>query len=50
MPRLAVRRYDAVAMSLHWLIAALLVSNIALAWYFNTLTGLAKIPPVQLHK
>ena len=50
MPRLAVRRYDAVAMSLHWLIAALLIANIALAWYFNTLTGLAKIPPVQLHK
>jgi cytochrome b561 len=39
-----------VAMGLHWLIAALLIANIGLAWYFNTLTGLPKIPPVQLHK
>jgi cytochrome b561 len=43
-------RYDAVAMSLHWLIAALLVANIALAWYFNTLVGLQRIAPTQLHK
>jgi len=43
-------RYDAVAMSLHWLIAALLVANIVLAWYFNTLVGLQKIEPTQLHK
>jgi cytochrome b561 len=46
----ASRRYSGVAMSLHWLIAALLVGNILLAWYFNTLTGLPKIPPVQIHK
>ena len=44
------RRYNGVAMSLHWLIAALLISNILLAWYFNTLTGLPKIPPIQVHK
>ncbi len=44
------RRYNAVAMSLHWLIAALILTNIGLAWYFNTLTGLPKIPPIQLHK
>ena len=50
MPRSVALRYNVVAMSLHWLIAALLICNIALAWYFNTLTGLAKIPPVQLHK
>jgi cytochrome b561 len=37
-------------MTLHWLIAALILTNIGLAWYFNTLTGLPKIPPVQLHK
>jgi len=43
-------RYNAVAMALHWLIAALLISNIGLAWYFNTLTGLPKIAPTQLHK
>ena len=46
----ALERYNAVAMSLHWLIAALLIANIGLAWYFNTLTGLPKIPPTQLHK
>ena len=43
-------RYSGVAMTLHWLIAALLVGNILLAWYFNTLTGLPKIPPIQTHK
>jgi len=43
-------RYSGVAMTLHWLVAALILSNIALAWYFNTLNGLPKIPPVQLHK
>jgi len=37
-------------MSLHWLIAALIICNILIAWYFNTLTGSIKIPPVQLHK
>jgi cytochrome b561 len=37
-------------MTLHWLIAALIITNIGLAWYFNSLTGLPKIPPVQLHK
>ena len=43
-------RYNAVAMSLHWLIAALIVTNIALAWYFNGLHGLAKVGPTQIHK
>jgi cytochrome b561 len=43
-------RYNPVAMTLHWLIAALLVSNIGIAWYFNTLTGLERIAPTQLHK
>ncbi len=37
-------------MSMHWLIAALIITNIGLAWYFNSLTGLPKIPPIQLHK
>lgn len=39
-----------MAMTLHWLIAALLITNIGLAWYFNSVSGLQKIPPVQLHK
>lgn len=43
-------RYDTVAMSLHWLIAVLILTNIALAWYFNTLHGLAKVGPTQIHK
>jgi cytochrome b561 len=43
-------RYSAVAITLHWLIAVLLITNIGVAWYFNTLTGSAKIEPVQLHK
>ncbi|MHB8531050.1 MAG: cytochrome b [Caulobacteraceae bacterium] len=43
-------RYDAVAMSLHWLIAGLILINIGLAWWFGALTGLAKIAPTQLHK
>ncbi len=50
MPTSAASRYNVVAMSLHWLIAVLLIANIALAWWFNALTGMAKIPPVQLHK
>ena len=43
-------RYNAVAMSLHWAIAALLIANIALALYFNTLPRAAQIAPIQLHK
>ncbi len=43
-------RYSIVAIALHWTIAGLLISNIGLAWYFNTLTGEAKIEPTQLHK
>ena len=43
-------RYSAVAISLHWTIAALLLTNIGIAWYFNTLTGSAKIAPIQWHK
>jgi cytochrome b561 len=50
MPPTLPRRYNAVAMTLHWLIAALILTNIGLAWYFNSLNGLPKIPPVQLHK
>jgi cytochrome b561 len=50
MPRVGQVRYNSVAMVLHWLIAALIIGNILLAWYFNTLDGAAKIPSVQLHK
>jgi cytochrome b561 len=50
MPLVPTARYNAVAMGLHWLIAALILTNIGLAWYFDDLVGLPKIPPVQLHK
>ena len=50
MPDARTVRYNTVAMSLHWLIAALLIANILIAWYFNTLSGLAKAGPLQLHK
>jgi cytochrome b561 len=43
-------RYTTGAIILHWLIAVLLLTNIGIAWYFNTLHGEAKTPPVQLHK
>jgi cytochrome b561 len=43
-------RYSGVAIGLHWTIAVLLITNIGLAWYFNTLKGEASIGPVQLHK
>ena len=43
-------RYSGVAIALHWIIAALLITNIGLAWYFNTLKGEAQIEPIQWHK
>lgn len=43
-------RYAGVAIALHWLIALLILGNIGLAWYFNTLTGLDRVAPTQLHK
>ncbi|HXV01334.1 MAG TPA: cytochrome b [Caulobacteraceae bacterium] len=52
------RRYNAVAMSLHWLIAALILANIALAWWFNGLPlgltpeihGIQKARLLAIHK
>jgi cytochrome b561 len=43
-------RYSGVAIALHWTIAALLLTNIGLAWWFNTLKGGAQIEPIQWHK
>ncbi|HLI67114.1 MAG TPA: cytochrome b [Caulobacteraceae bacterium] len=50
MPAISPRRYNTGAIVLHWAIAVLILGNIALAWWFNTLHGDAKIEPVQLHK
>jgi cytochrome b561 len=49
-PRTARSTYSAVAIALHWLIALLILTNIGLAWYFNTLKGPDAVPPIQLHK
>jgi cytochrome b561 len=43
-------RYSTAAIGLHWLIAILLIGNIGLAWYFNTLHGPAAAAPVALHR
>jgi cytochrome b561 len=44
------QRYGRVAILLHWTIAALIIANIGVAWYFNALHGPAKMEPVLLHK
>ncbi|HEY2177250.1 MAG TPA: cytochrome b [Caulobacteraceae bacterium] len=52
------RRYNAVAMSLHWLIAILILVNIGLAWWFNGMPlgltpemhGLEKAKLLAIHK
>jgi cytochrome b561 len=47
-PRLST--YSAVAIALHWLIAALMLTNIGLAWYFGALKGPEEVAPLGLHK
>ncbi len=42
--------YSPVAITLHWLIAALVLTNIGLAWYFLSLPHALRSPPTQLHK
>jgi cytochrome b561 len=42
--------YSSVAIAMHWLIAALMLTNIGLAWYFTQLKGPAEIAPLALHK
>lgn len=43
-------RYSYVAILFHWIIVVLLVTNVGLAWYADSLEGAAKIAPLQLHK
>lgn len=43
-------RYTAVAMALHWIIAALIFTNLFLGWRMGSLKGLAKFELFQLHK
>ena len=42
--------YSWAAIILHWTIAALILTNIGLAWYFTRLKGPAEIAPLGLHK
>lgn len=50
-PTPALSRYSAVAITLHWLIALLILGNIVLAWTFqNTPQGLLWFNLIQLHK
>ncbi|NBB15949.1 cytochrome b [Caulobacter sp. SLTY] len=45
------RRYSAVAMTLHWLIAAMLIANVGLGWVGGDMEGgEQKIQLMQLHK
>jgi cytochrome b561 len=43
-------RYAAVAIVLHWAIAALIIFNLYLALRFDSLHGMAKFGSIQLHK
>jgi cytochrome b561 len=42
--------YSTVAIVFHWLIAALMLTNIGLAWYFGALKGEAEVAPLAAHK
>jgi cytochrome b561 len=43
-------RYGVVAMTLHWIIAALILSNLFVGWRMGFLGGLAQFDAFQLHK
>jgi cytochrome b561 len=45
-----VRRYSAVAVAMHWLIAALILANIGVGLRMESVHGLAKFNSFQLHK
>jgi cytochrome b561 len=48
--RLPRSTYSSVAITLHWLIALAMLTNIGLAWYFGALPRAEQVTPVQLHK
>lgn len=45
-----VQRYSNVAIVLHWLVAALIVTNVALAWIWPVLPDAQVRPAIYLHK
>lgn len=47
---IARRHYTAVAIVLHWAIAALIIFNLYLALRFDSLHGMTKFASIQLHK
>lgn len=50
MTQAARERYTTVAIVLHWLIAVILIANIAVAWQFDDAKGLTKFQLFQIHK
>lgn len=49
-PARGLSTYSRVAIAFHWVIAALVLTNIGLAWYFGTLKGEAEVAPLAIHK
>jgi cytochrome b561 len=45
-----VARYSHIAILLHWVIAALILTNLGLGWWMQTLDGLSQFEKFQLHK
>lgn len=43
-------RYSHIAILLHWAIAVLILGNLALGWWMQTLVGLSQFEKFQLHK
>ena len=44
------KRYSAVAMALHWLVAGLILANIWFGWRMGRMGGLARFETFQVHK
>uniref|UniRef100_UPI0035CBD0E9 cytochrome b n=1 Tax=uncultured Sphingomonas sp. TaxID=158754 RepID=UPI0035CBD0E9 len=45
-----IRRYSKVAMVLHWVVALLILTNVALAWTWPNLADAQVRPAIDLHK
>lgn len=45
-----IQRYSTVAVVLHWLVAVLIIANIALAWVWPNLADAQVRPAIDLHK
>src|ERR1700761_1056179 len=47
---MTVRRYTAIAVTLHWLIALMIIANVALAWSCPHLPDAGVRPAIDIHK